>query len=36
MDVRRNLRIIMKNHGADPEIGFFTKGVRVKKETSFR
>ena len=25
MDVKRNLRIITKNHAADPEIGLLTK-----------
>ena len=25
--VKINLRIIMKNHAADPEIGFFTKSI---------
>ena len=27
MDVKMNLRIITKNHGANPEIGFLTKSI---------
>ena len=27
MGVKMNLRIIMKNHAADPEIGFLTKTI---------
>ena len=27
MDVKINLRIITKNHAADPEIGFLTKSI---------
>ena len=27
MDVKMNLGIIMKNHAADPEIGFLTKSL---------
>ena len=27
MDVKRNLRTIMKNYAADPKIGFFIKSI---------
>ena len=27
MDVKMNLRILMKNHAADPEIGFLAKSI---------
>ena len=27
MDVKMNLRIITKNHAADPETGFLTKSI---------
>ena len=30
MDVKRNLRIITKDHAADPEIGFLTKSISIR------